>query len=134
MTTEEKLAQVENLQAEIKVSPELLTATEDAPEVPEVDPRDAEIERLRALVAKRNAELSDRKDAELAALQAQMKEFEAEDPEVYAQLSNGEFVRVRTSELPGYAGTNAVYGFWEKDGRTYHIIAVHPVEVEMKGN
>jgi hypothetical protein len=120
-----------------KEDPPVLVAPESTPTeavngVSDVDPRDAEIERLRALVAKRNEELSARKDAELAALQAQMKEFEAEDPEVYAQLSNGEFVKVRTSELPGYAGTNAVYGFWEKDGHVYHIIGTFPAETEVK--
>lgn len=96
------------------------------------DPRDAEIERLRALVAKRNEELSARKDAELAALQEQMRQFEEEDPEVNIQLSNGEFVTVHTSELPGFAGTNAVYGFWEKDGYVHHIIAVHPAPTQVK--
>lgn len=51
-----------------------------------------------------------------------------EDPEVYAHLANGDVVRLKTSELPGSAGTNAQHGFLEKDGNVHYVIGVYPVE------
>lgn len=52
------------------------------------------------------------------------------DVEVYAWLANGDVVRVKQSDLPGTAGTNALHGHYEKDGKTYQIVAVYPVESE----
>jgi hypothetical protein len=54
----------------------------------------------------------------------------AEDAEVYVWLADGSVERVKTSELPGSAGTNAVNGHWERDGQTFQIVNVYPVESE----
>lgn len=52
------------------------------------------------------------------------------DAEVYVWLANGDVERVKESDLPGSAGTNALHGHYVKDGKTYQIVAVHPVESE----
>jgi len=54
----------------------------------------------------------------------------AEDAEVYVWLADGSVERVKTSELPGSAGTNAANGHWERDGKVYQVVNVYPVESE----
>lgn len=52
------------------------------------------------------------------------------DPEVYVWLADGSVERVKESTLPGGAGTNAVHGYFDRDGHTHHIVGVYPVETE----
>lgn len=58
---------------------------------------------------------------------------EVEEAEFYVHLANGEVVRVKESDLPASAGTNATDGFWQKDGNVYLVIAVYPVEHKAEG-
>lgn len=55
-----------------------------------------------------------------------------EDPHFYVWLANGDVIRVKESDLPGSAGTNAAHGHWQKDGNVYLIVAVYPVEDKVK--
>lgn len=52
----------------------------------------------------------------------------AEEEEFYVHLANGDVERVKRSELPGPAGTNAVYGYLIKDDAAHHIVGVYPAE------
>ena len=56
---------------------------------------------------------------------------EKED-EFYVHLANGDVERVKESDLPPSAGTNAVYGFWQRGMTVFQIVAVYPVEIETK--
>jgi hypothetical protein len=58
----------------------------------------------------------------------------AVDEDVYIWLVDGSVERVKTSELPGTAGTNAVNGHWERDGKVYQIVNVYPVEGEVENS
>jgi hypothetical protein len=55
---------------------------------------------------------------------------EVPDEEVYVHLANGDVEQMRTSRLPGAAGTNAPYGYFERDNKVHHIIGVYPIEHE----
>lgn len=64
-----------------------------------------------------------------AADAAAAKEAEEKPEEVYVHLANGEVDRAVLTDVPAVgAGTNAPFGFWEKDGKTHTIIGVYPVE------
>lgn len=54
----------------------------------------------------------------------------AEEPEVYLWLSDCTSVRVKQSQVPLSAGTNAPYGHYVKDGHTFLVVNVWPVETE----
>lgn len=55
---------------------------------------------------------------------------EIPDEEMYVWLADGSVERVKQSKLPGSAGTNAVNGYYERDNKMHHIVAVYPVETE----
>lgn len=55
---------------------------------------------------------------------------EVPDQDVYVWLADGSVERVSEKELPGSAGTNALNGHFVRDGHTFLIVAVHPVETE----
>jgi len=48
--------------------------------------------------------------------------------DVYVHLANGDVERMPESKLPGAAGTNAPFGYFERDGKVHHIVGVYPVE------
>lgn len=52
--------------------------------------------------------------------------------EFYLHLADGSVERVKNSELPGHAGSNAVHGFYVRENKTYQIVGVYPVETEVK--
>lgn len=54
-----------------------------------------------------------------------------EDEHFYVHLSNGEVERVKESDLPTSAGTNAPFGYWQKGNKVFLIVAVYPVEIEV---
>lgn len=64
---------------------------------------------------------------EMAAVAAKPVEPE-EDPEQYVHLADGSIERLRLSQVPGFAGTNAPNGHFERDGKSFLIIGVYPVE------
>lgn len=51
-----------------------------------------------------------------------------EEEEFYLHLANGEAVRVKASQVPGRAGTNALNGHFVKDGYAHYVTGVYPVE------
>lgn len=51
---------------------------------------------------------------------------ETGNEDVYVHLSDGSAHKVKRHELPGYAGTNAPYGFHTIDGTDYTITNVFP--------
>lgn len=56
-----------------------------------------------------------------------------EDPHFYVWLANGEVIRVKESDLPTPAGTNATYGHWQVGDKVYVIVNIVPVETIVKG-
>jgi len=58
---------------------------------------------------------------------------EVVDPHFYVWLANGEVIRVKQSDLPAPAGTNAAYGHWQIDDKVFQIVNVYPVEDIVKG-
>jgi hypothetical protein len=62
-----------------------------------------------------------------AAAQAAADEPEPET-EYYVWLADGSVVRVKETDLPGHAGTNALHGFFKRDGFNFVIVGVYPVE------
>lgn len=50
--------------------------------------------------------------------------------DVYVHLADGSVERVKENKLPGPAGTNSAFGYFERDGKMYDIIGVFPVEHE----
>lgn len=57
------------------------------------------------------------------------------EPQYYVWLANGDVKRVKESDLPTPAGTNAVFGHWQEGSKVYTIIGVYPVEdVVKEGN
>lgn len=57
-----------------------------------------------------------------------------EDPHFYVWLANGDKLRVKQSDLPPAAGTNAQYGYWRTDDKVFLIVGVYPVETIVKGD
>lgn len=53
--------------------------------------------------------------------------------EYYVHLADGSVERVKETDLPPKAGTNAVHGFWQREGFVYDVIGVYPVECAAKG-
>ena len=53
---------------------------------------------------------------------------EVPDAEFYVHLADGSVERVKESDLPAGAGTNAMMGYWQRDKKVYHVIGVYPVE------
>lgn len=51
-----------------------------------------------------------------------------EDMHFYVHLADGSVERVKESDLPMPAGSNAVHGFWQREGKLYTVIGVYPVE------
>jgi len=51
-----------------------------------------------------------------------------EDVHFYVHLADGSIERVKESDLPTPAGSNAVHGFWQREGKLYTVIGVYPVE------
>lgn len=58
---------------------------------------------------------------------------EVVDPHFYVHLADGKVIRVKQSDLPASAGTNAGYGHWQIDDKVFVIIGVYPVEDIVKG-
>lgn len=58
----------------------------------------------------------------------------APEPEehFYVHLANGEVRRVKQSDIPRPAGTNAPHGVWQESGKVYVITGVYPVETIVK--
>jgi hypothetical protein len=52
--------------------------------------------------------------------------------EFYLWLADGSTERVKESKIPGFAGTNAPHGHFERDGKSYQIVGVYPVETDLK--
>jgi hypothetical protein len=130
---------------EMDETPEEFPPTEEPPtgdDIPDVyqdttedaEARRTELERLRAEIARRDQADAQREREEIDRMRAEIAQRDStrasEDPELYAHLSNGEVVRVRESELPGAAGSNALHGYWKQDGKVHHIIGVYPVETD----
>lgn len=107
------------------------------PEAPTMsaEERTAELERLRAELKARDERDAERELKEIERLRAEVEARDAarlaEDPEVYVHLANGDVERAHESDLPGAAGTNALHGYWEKDGSVHHVIGVYPVETKV---
>jgi hypothetical protein len=59
--------------------------------------------------------------------------IEVVDPHFYVWLANGEVIRVKQSDLPAPAGTNAQFGHWQIDGKVFLVVNVVPVEDNVKG-
>lgn len=57
---------------------------------------------------------------------------EEENPQSYVWLANGEVLLVNNEDLPSHAGRGAEYGYWEKDGKVFSIVAVHPREITIQ--
>jgi len=55
------------------------------------------------------------------------------DPHFYVWLADGKVVRVKQSDLPTPAGTNAAFGHWQIDDKVYQIVNIVPVEDIVKG-
>lgn len=58
---------------------------------------------------------------------------EVVDPHFYVWLANGDVIRVKQSDLPAPAGTNAQFGHWQIEGKVFLIVNVVPVEDNVKG-
>jgi hypothetical protein len=54
------------------------------------------------------------------------------EPEVYVHLADGSVLRMPESEAPAASGTNAPQGHVTRDGKTFLVIGVYPVETEVK--
>lgn len=52
----------------------------------------------------------------------------------YVWLADGSVERVKESDLPTTAGTNAVNGHWQREDKVYLIVGVYPVEDIVKGD
>lgn len=59
---------------------------------------------------------------------AKPQEMPEAEEEFYIHLANGEAIKVKGADLPAAAGTNALNGFYEKDGNVYQVIGVYPAE------
>jgi hypothetical protein len=59
---------------------------------------------------------------------------EVVDPHFYVWLADGNVIRVKQSDLPVPAGTNAQYGHWQIDDKVFLIVNVVPVEDIAKGD
>jgi hypothetical protein len=55
------------------------------------------------------------------------------DPHFYVHLADGNVIRVKESDLPAAAGTNAAFGHWQIDAKVFQIIGVYPLEDIVKG-
>lgn len=53
---------------------------------------------------------------------------EVVDPHNYVWLANGDVIRVKESDLPAPAGTNAPFGYWQLDDKVFLVVNVVPVE------
>lgn len=60
------------------------------------------------------------------------QEVEEEKPQSYVWLANGDVVRAFDEDLPGSAGGQNPHGHWQVGNKVYNIVAVHPVETEVK--
>lgn len=58
---------------------------------------------------------------------------EVVDPHFYVWLANGTVIRVKQSDLPAPAGTNAPFGHWQQEDSVFQIVNVVPVEDKVKG-
>jgi len=58
---------------------------------------------------------------------------EVVDPHFYVWLADGNVIRVKQSDLPTPAGTNAAYGHWQIENKVFQIVNVVPVEDLVKG-
>ncbi len=55
------------------------------------------------------------------------KEPESEkEREFYIHLADGSVEKIAASEVPQASGTNAPYGYWQKDGDVLLVIGVYP--------
>lgn len=54
------------------------------------------------------------------------------EAEYYVHLADGSVERVAESDLPTAAGADALNGYWQRDGKVYLVIAIHPTETTVK--
>jgi len=59
---------------------------------------------------------------------------EVVDPHFYVWLADGNVIRVKQSDLPTTAGTNAAFGHWQIENKVFQIVIVVPVEDLVKGD
>jgi hypothetical protein len=59
---------------------------------------------------------------------------EVVDPHFYVWLADGNVIRVKQSDLPVAAGTNAAFGHWQIEDKVFQIVNVYPVEDIVKGD
>lgn len=59
---------------------------------------------------------------------------EVVDPHFYVWLADGNVIRVKQSDLPAPAGTNALNGHWQIDNKVFLIVGIYPVEDIVKGD
>jgi hypothetical protein len=59
---------------------------------------------------------------------------EVVDPHFYVWLADGNVIRVKQSDLPATAGTNAAFGHWQIENKVFQIVIVVPVEDLVKGD
>lgn len=52
------------------------------------------------------------------------------ESEVYVHLANGEVKKVKESQVPSPAGSNAMNGYFVENGKAHHVIGVYPVETD----
>jgi len=72
----------------------------------------------------RDAAITEKSDAPASVAIAE------KEAEFYVHLANGDHVRVKESDLPPGAGTNAPLGFWQRGNSVFHVVGVYPVEIE----
>lgn len=56
----------------------------------------------------------------------------APDEHFYVHLANGDILRVKESDLPVPAGTNAPNGFWHRNGLVHFVTGIFPAERKME--
>lgn len=78
---------------------------------------------------------TNRANAPTETTKSQVRVQEVEDdvvPKSYVWLVNGEVLLANNEDLPTHSGKGAELGYWEKDGKVFPIVAVHPIEVTLK--
>jgi len=54
------------------------------------------------------------------------------EEEFYVHLADGQVLRVKKSDTPIGAGTNAFFGHWQIGNKVFVVTGIFPVEVEVK--
>lgn len=61
------------------------------------------------------------------------KVVEEDKPQSYVWLADGRVLRANDEDLPGPAGHGNAHGHWQDGDKVYQIVAVYPVEIDVKG-